>query len=530
MAYKGNTRDFPAGNGGLNGNLNIFRVPITDLVKSRNIRFDDRAWTKVGGLQPFDTTPIAGSPILLAGADWRPSPGVQRQITAWSNGEVYKEVGGDIDNVQLATGLNPTSQLNFVEGGDIGSGSERELYVFGRGVTPQRLVGDANTLSAITAESVDWAVNKPLGAVYHDAKIYAFGVSSAPHNLYASTLLDHGNFSGPDARVFEVQTGIGNEIRAAFSYLPETLFLFKFPVGIMSVNTTDTTSFFLPSNVIRRDIGVAGPGCVAKVQDNVFFISSNGRLYLLNALRPDVDPRNADITTQLNLTSFIQEFVNINRLDRARLVYDEFRNELLYCFSSRDSDVNDSILIFDFNDPQAIIKASTDDRGRFWEGVWPRVGVDGFVDILSGGEGGLVYENNALVRNINNEAYTSEFAYAETDFSDINPDIGRVEKNYDFLEIEILPTGNFEMTFDISIDGENRISQGVSFEGADSSFDNAIFDSDEFSGRNTIKRRVEIGACGNKIGIGGFNSGLNQNFQIVNIRVYYRILGDVYES
>ena len=276
---------------------------------------------------------------------------------------------------------------------------------------------------------------------------------------------------------------------------------------------------------------MAGPHGITKVGDKTFFISSNGRVFLLDALRPDVDPRNADLTTQLNLTEFIKQNVDANRLNHARLIYDERRNEMSYYYTSKGGTINDSAIIFDFNDVEIGVKASTEDRGEFFEAAWPRIGTDGFVEILVGGIDGLIYRTNAANRNIGGSAaYVGELQYPDTDLRFLNPDLEGADKRFDLIELAILPTGNYDLSIEIIIDGQSLKTITINLGSEGSVFDSAIFDTDKFGGQTIIKHRVPIDACGNQIGLRMFNSGLNQNFQIANVRLYFKPIVQGYES
>lgn len=484
-------------------------------------------------MELFDSNPVAATPTCLAGIDWRPSPGTQRQVTAWNNGKIYKEVGTDVDNVELATGLGFTDPVVFVEGGNVTFGGPRKLYMYSKNVAPKELSGDGATMSGITAESTDWASTKPSGAVYHDARVFAFGIDGAPHNLYISSLNDHGSFTASDARVYEIAPGHGEQLTAAFSFLPQLLYVFKFPRGIWAVDTTDLTGFFLPISLVRGDIGMAGPNAITKVGNDVLFVSSNGRLYSLTALRPDVDPTDADITAKLNLTEFIKQKVNANKLAHARLVYDEIRKEVWYIFTSKDGTINDSALIIDVNDINRP-RIAFEDRGEFFEAAWPRIATNGFTELFSGGIGGNVYRLNVASRSVAaTTAYTSEFQYPDTDFNFLSPRLAGVEKRYDFLEVTVIPSGNFDMSFQIFIDGQPLKTVTINLGDTGAVFGPSagagVFDTSTFGGQTIVKHRVEIDACGNQIGIRGAGSGLNEDFAIANIKIYFKPLGNTFE-
>lgn len=542
MSYRGKTAQLPCGRGGLDGNQNVFQIAINNLVKARNLRFDGYTWRKAPGMTKFDTTAVTGSPICYAGIDWRPNPGTQRQVTAWSNGNVYKETGGDIDAITLKSGLSiGTYPVTLVEGGNIAAGDDRRLFLYAKGVAPQQLLADGVTMSGITAESPDWSSNKPGAAVYHDARIYAFDVDSAPHNFYISSLNDHGSFDNTnqaDARVYAIAPGYGDKIAAAWSYLPQQLYVFKYPRGIWMVDTTDVTGFYLPINLVRSDVGMAGPHGVCKVDQETYFITSNGRLMSLTALVNGVDPENADLTRQLRLTTFIKDNVNATMLKFARLVYDESRRELHYIYTSKNGTTNDSALVFDINE-DGVPKVATEDRGKYFHAVWPRIGADGFVEFLAAGDsGGFVRRLNSPNRSIDATVpYTVEFQYADSDLDFVPRNVykpvsvGSLQKRFDLMEITVIPTGVATTTLEFIIDGESRktVSVDLGDVGSDT-FDTAVFDTAIFGGQTVFKHRVPIECNGNQFSVRVANSGLNEDIAIVNLKVYFQLQGQNYEA
>lgn len=526
--YKYITIDLACGKGGLNPIENPLEVQVgpvrSDLTVAENIRTDGKLWTRAPGLGlPFDND-VAGAPSCVGGHDWRPTSSVQRQISAWDDGKVYREVSGDVDSTTLVSGLTFDYPVTFVDGGDL-SGGDRELFLFGRGVAPKVLTADGTSMSGITNEAADWTSDKPSGAFYHDARIFAFGIKS---ELYVGSLSDQGDFTAADARVFSIQPSVGDEIVAGYSYLPTTCYIWKKPFGIVAVDTTNVTGFYLPSTVIRRDIGGAGPHCVAKRGSEIYFISSEGMLYSLNALRPDVDPVEADLTAQLNLTEFINQRVDKTRLEWCRLIYDEARKELRYIYTPKGATLNSECLIFDFRDLQSGVKVYIENFGEVYNGAWVYRDSDNEKSLLVAGEGGRIYQTGSLNKSIGGAiGYTSELRYPYTDYAWVDPQLGGLEKVLDWIEFDIIPTGDFTLNVDIFADGRLVSTQTVTLGNAPARFDTAEFDVDRFAGLNAETRRLKVGVRGKMIAFGLRIFNPNEDFKIVKIRQGIKPLGKV---
>jgi len=530
MPYKGYIADFPVGQGGLNTDDNYFNIPITDLVTANNIRYDGKLWIRSPGLSVHSTSNIVNA-TCLAGIDWWPDASSQSQVTVWTDGTIYAEAGGAVDATELENSHTFTDTVSIVEGGAIGATVERELYFFGKGNSPVKLVGSNAAVEAITAEADDWTTDKPSGATYHDARIYAWGVEEAPHNFYISSLNDHGDFSFTGGgRAFEIAPGQGHRISSMFSFAPYTLFAFKYPRGIYEIDTSNVTGFYMPISLLRNDIGSNSPNGVIKVGNDVWFISEMGRLYSLTALAQGVDPRDADITAALGLERFLSENLKISRLPHAKLVYDATRKELWYIFTSKAGTVNDMALIFDFSDPQQV-KVSVDNRAGYLTQVWNYIVSDDLPTLLTAGENGIIYraDKNSPSIGANSDTYLSEFEYPETDFGFVDPSLKAKVKRFDFVELTLLVVGDYQLGCNIIIDQEFNSTKFISLSSDAAVYGTAVYGTDVYSSQIYLKKRIPIDAVGTTLGLGFFLNEADRNFKIAAIRVYFSINENEYE-
>lgn len=538
MSYQGLFVDIPCGASGYNGSTNAYRLQLGDLIEARNIRFDGDLIRKAGGIGVYDS--LGATRTCYGGHSWRPSSSVQRQISVWSNGAVYKEVSNDIDSVTLDTGWTTgNGPAVFVEGGQQSVSGDRELYLFMESNAPKKLVADGGSLSAITSAAADWSgSNQPTAAVYHDARVWAFGNSNAPHNIYVSSLNDHGAFALADGGlVFDLAPGQSERMAALYSYLPTRLYAFKYPLGIWDIDTTDMTSFFVPYNLLRNDVGVAGPHCVTKVGTDVWFVSSTGRIYSLGALRPDIDLQDADISAQFNIADYIDLYCDQSKLKFARLVYDEARKELIYSFTSKDGVINDRAIIINlkYETPRISIEdRRTQTSGvyySYFHAIWPYITSDGSRSFYSAGNTGKIYKLNQSSRAVDGSAFTAEFQTIDTDLGQSSPELAGLNKHFQFLELTISGTGSYNLSCDAYINGLIAKSINIDMGSAGSVFGSGVFGSATFGGGSTlIKRRIPLDVIGQSLSLKFYNSGLNEDFAISNIRLYYRPLGQQYEA
>lgn len=536
MSYRNQFIDIPLGPGGLDGNENFYQIPPSRLVVASNIVYRNDTIVKSPGFAKFDTTGV-GAVDLYGGHDWRPTTALQYQVTAWSDGSIYRSGTADIDATTLKSGLSFVAPVHFVTGGFQSLGGSRTLYMYSKNVRPQQVSGSGTSMSNLTSDSVDWSSSYPSAAVYHDARIYAFGLDTAPHNIYISALRDHGDFDlNNGSVVFSVYPGEGEYISAAISYpTPQDnstlLYVFKYPYGVYKVDTTNITGYSLPSQRVRDDVGCAGAKAITKVGNDIFFVSSNGRLYSMAALENSPTTRDADVTAQFNLGEYIDTNLDFSRVDWIKLQYNEKTKELFYFFTSVDSpgDQNDKALVFNLENPGAT-KISVYEQGEFFNDVWEYKTSTGDFALYAGGENGFIYSIDSENINVNDSEIVSEIALPPTDLRWVNPRLQGTRKRFDMMELTVIPTGDYDINVTFVADGKDELTRSVNLSSGDSEWDSAVYDNATFGGRTVLKKRIPINVWAETIQFKFSNSGVNENFKLINLRIYFKQAGELYES
>src|SRR5690242_17186777 len=91
--YEGRIFEIPVGQGGLVGTVNQALIQPDQLIVAENLSFEGGVLRKEGGALAYNSSAITGSPTVLGGWDWWPTPGVQRMVVATSDGHLYKDSG-----------------------------------------------------------------------------------------------------------------------------------------------------------------------------------------------------------------------------------------------------------------------------------------------------------------------------------------------------------------------------------------------------------------------------------------------------
>lgn len=542
MAYRGIHIPYPLGQGGFNGSRNIASILPGQLYEAKQIRFKDNTLKTAPGLTLLDSNGVSNAnATLCAGYEWSPTTSTNRQITVWSDGKVYKETSDNLDAVELANGVTVSSPFSFVEGGQEDGTGNRKLFMFTSNVCPKILTGDGSSFTDIASANYpsDWNNNFPSFGLYHDYRVYAFSPPSNPHTVYCSFIDDHGKFEDsnatPQPPIFRVEPGVGLKCSAAISDITQgsnQVFVFKYPKGIFSFNSTDVVSSYIPLRQISLDVGCCGPNAVCQVENDILFIGQNGHIYSLSAVQTAQNVNQADLTARLNLTDWIDQYVsqNLSYLQFARLVYNKRRREVWALFRSSYStsylSVGFVVDISDMGNP----KISVEDRGSYYEGLWTGYR-SGEETIYCGGNGNSIYYEDELSYKVGSSTkYTSKFEIPETDFEWFNPQLRNCMKRFDWLEIEYIPQlAETPINITVYIDGSQIRTVSDTLTATEGS---KIGDSStpigSFTiggGRRTQRVNVRIGGYGRRLGISLRTNTVSTGFEIERFTFGLKAIG-----
>jgi hypothetical protein len=203
-------------------------------------------------------------------------------------------------------------------------------------------------------------------------------------------------------------------------------------------------------------------------------------------------------------------------------VYDEQRQEISFGFTASDEIINGTRLLFDTSLGD-LIRPSLDDKEDHYEALFLYREANGEQRVYGGGIGGKIYKLNQANRNVESAAYTGEFRTPDTDFEfALGRDLALREKRFDYLEMTVTPTGNYNITIDIIIDGvlsETVIMNLGSTGGVLGSF---VLGTDRLGGQSIVNHKVRIHGRGQRLSLRGYNSALNQDFSISELAVHLK--------
>jgi hypothetical protein len=248
----------------------------------------------------------------------------------------------------------------------------------------------------------------------------------------------------------------------------------------------------------------------------------------LSGIQEFGDVKESDIISLLNLNNLIRDDINKGRLDRCVVRYNEDKRTIFIAYTSKGGTQNDRILKLNITD-MTNVKATFTEKDEC-ESMWiltDPVTRTGTVQL--GGSAGYVWKTDQLNRNVNGVAFTGEFRTPYADYSWYDKSLANKNKIYDWLEVELIPLGNYNLSVSHYIDGEwiqNLIfNQG----GLGSVLDAFELDSATdgvLGGSSSILKKLPLYGSGITHSLQFYNSGLNQNFKIVKAYVGLRVGGE----
>jgi len=444
---------------GLTGWVDPIKVSSGDLIQATNVDFSyGGLLQKEGGTLKINASALSGSPTVLAGFDYWPTPSIQRRVIATSDGKLYKDDMTGTFGTTLKSGLVVSSLTQIVEAGAESQGRTKKLF-FVNGMDPvQVLSGDGITTSNIGALAPsDWtSTNQPTFLVRFRASLAGGGNINDPHRLYISTATDHEDFSGGAGGLsLSVFPGEGQRLVAGLSALGR-VFLWKYPTGVYYVANDDIAS---GNWTIRRITGqygaVASPHSVCQIdQGTIAFLSAAGELILMQETSGSLlGVEFINLTKDLGLRTFVRDNFNLGRLEKSQLRWytDKLQLHILLCATG--STTEDRRLIIDFAGERARVHMSTKDKNN---SIWMELDTDHIPRPIIGDNIGFVRKIDQTDRSLETVTpYQMVVHTVPTDFSDLDSGYA-VKKLFYRLHLEYETTGNYDVAAEIFIDNQSK--------------------------------------------------------------------------
>lgn len=522
LVYTGYIAEIPIGHGSLDKSENYRAVPIENLISALNLEMENNVYRKEPGSAHTNGTVLGGAPAVIGGSEYWVSASTRRLIIATSDGEIYRSTDSGANFSSIKSSLGTDKKTVMCEGGKETSGADKHMFIF-NGYDPVQVIdADGTSTGDLATPPADWTGNtQPLKGVIHRNRLYAI----LGHQLYGSDLTNHETMTGGNSVLIPVFMGESSELTNIVSFMGR-LFLFKKPYGIYWLDDSNTDSqYWVPKRVTGK-VGCCGVDALDSGKNEVFFLSNDGYLHVMSGVQEFGDVRDSDITTLLNLNNYLRDDINRARLDRAVVRYNEEKQTVFIALTSLGGSRNDRLIKINIR-KSPTIKATVTEKDEC-ESMWTLTNTATNVGNLQfGGNAGYCWDTDEVNRNVEGVAYEGNFQFPETDFAWIDEKLANKNKIFDACEIERVTTGNYSLLGSVYIDGDIT-AQTLSFSlgGSGSPLDTFLLDTDYLSGAAQKAKRLPLYGTGRTLSIKFSNSGLNQNFEVAKLRIFFRVASE----
>jgi hypothetical protein len=519
MAYSGNVAQIPLGELGLLTDVPPGQVPRGALIKANNISYETGLITKAPGSQRYNSQVLPAGVVALF--DWWPDNVSQRLIAVCSNGSVYRDIGDGVFSLAVAikTGLlNLTSKSMFVEGGNETAGRNKKLFFFSSSNQVQVLSGDGVTLTEIADPAADWvSPNYPNVGLIHRNRLWAFMGQRA----YASNTGDHEDFD-TDYLTQNIYPGEGGNISGAFVFKGR-LFSFKEGGYVYFLDDTDTDSDNWVWRKLASNFGLASPHGVMEIGNDMIAVNEAGSPTSYAAVESFGDIESADVFRLLQIENFMRDNTDLSGVEYTHALYYEAKKQAFFTGRTTYRTTNDLLIHIDFNKASPRVALWSKDQA---ECLGLRKDINKIQRPIYGASDGYIYLMDREDRLVGGSAFTGEFKIGHMDFRYMDEKLANKNKLFDYLAVEFLPTGSWNLEIDVYIDGNFVETINYLMDVRDDGLDTFTLDTDALGREETQTIQKPLHGSGRRISFHCRQSGSNQNFSLASFTVGFRLSGE----
>jgi len=519
MAYEGVPATIPFGDFGLLTDVAPSDVPFNALIDCKNISMEKGMIEKAPGTLRYNATPLSSG--IVAAIDWWPSNFQQRKIAVTSDGSVYRDIGDRLfsGGTAITTGLGNLDPNTFlVTGGQETAGRARKLFLFTSGKNQLKVLsGDGTSFADVSTPATDWGVTTyPTVGVVHRNRLWAFQGQLS----YASATGNHEEFQTG----FLVQTifpGEGGDMQGAFVFKGR-LFAFKEGgfVYYLEDSATDSAQWFWKK--LSSNFGLSGPHAVIDALDFMVAGNISGSVTNYSATDAFGDIETADIFRSAIMENWVRENTSKSGLEYQHAVYYASKKQAFFTYRSTYRTENDMLMVLDANKDNLRVYPWIKGTPECLALYRDQFGIE---KPMYGDAAGYLNMMDYEDRLEGGESYSGEFQTPHLDFRFVDPSLAYVQKNFDFLAVEFVGAGDWNVTVDYYIDGKYYDTATFEQQLSGNYLDQFLLDTDRLAQSNTQTVSKPIKGVGRRISFRFRQAGANQSFQIASITVGFRPSG-----
>lgn len=518
--YRGKNAVIQLGDLGLLTDLPPGQVPRGALIKANNISFETGLLTKAPGSRKYNSSALPAGIVALH--DYWPDVVSQRLIALCTNGSIYRDIG-DMQfsgNTAIASGLmSVTPKAQFIEAGQETALRDKKLFLFTGTNQLKVLAGDGTVVTDIAAPAADWtSPNYPNFGFLHRNRLWAFMKQRA----YASTTADHEDFVSAGILTQSIYPGEGGDLIGGWIFKGRP-FVFKEGGFVYYLDDSDADSDNWVWRKLTSNFGLASPHAIFETTNDLLALGESGALVSYTAVDSLGGVDSADVFKILQISDYVRKNTSLAGIDMTHAIYYEDKKQIFITGRSSYQTNNDLIIHLDLNKQQA--------RVAFWDKdaadcLALRRDINKIKRPIYGAADGYVYLMDREDRLVGASAYTGEFKTGHDDFRWLDETLAHRNKLYDYLAVEFIPHGSWNLSVDVYIDG--TFSETIEFlmDVRDDGLDTFTLDTDPLGREESQTIQKPLHGSGRRISFHCRQSGSNQNFALASLTVGFRVSGE----
>lgn len=499
-----------AGTGGLNRMQNLALLPKTDLSWVESLTVEHITWQKMPGALAYNSAPLDTG--INSVWDFFNKRFVQEQIAWLDDGRTVVVDQAGVIQKTLHAGTPPT--FGWMVEGFLDT-ANKALFFFNGVDVPRVYANDGTTVTVsapITNGSPDWiAGNQPTMAFLHGFRMVALGGPDS-HRVYLSSPRSHDRYAPGegDSVGLNVYPGKGQKLVGGISFRSHC-YLFKYPRGIYGLDDHDTNIANWSTPELTDAVGLAGPGCVCAVEDDVIFLDADGYFHALSAVQTQQQETVPTLFSR-ETSDFLRTMVNLDLLERTRSVYYARKRLAIFALPAAGSTVANRYLLIDFNLPSGprLLWSSRD--------ACPALALrrqNKTQEPIIGDATGTIWRLDRETRSKGGAGYRSQYEVPVQAL--LEGGIRRM--NLYELEVFFRPAGEYDLTLEVhkmTKDGTSVETLAFSLQTFGAPIGSMSFDPDVLAGATIQTARRRLHGDANYVKLIGYNNNPDETFSVMD--------------
>jgi hypothetical protein len=482
------------------------------------VSFETGLITKAPGSLRYNTQVLPAG--IVAACDHWPNPSTQRMFAACSNGAIYRDIGDRLFSsaTAITTGLGTlTPKCAFVSGGQETASRTKKLFFFSGGSAQLMVLDDdEETFANVALPAADWVTpNYPTVGLVHRNRLWAFMGQRA----YASNTGDHEDFATSNEILTQnIFPGEGGVITGVHVFKGR-MFAFKEGGFVYFLDDQDTDSDNWVWRKLASNFGLASPHGIIEIGNDMIAVNESGSPTSYSAVNALGDIESADLLRLMQIEEYFRNATSQSGLDVLHAVYYEAKKQAFFTWRDGHRTTNNMLLHIDTNKENPRPSLWTKDSA---DCLFLRKDAAKVLRPCYGSSDGYIYLMDREDRLVGGSAYSGEFKIGHSDFRWLDEKLAHKNKLFDFLAIEFIPQGTWDLSVDVYIDGTFSETIAYSMDVRDDGLDTFTLDTDPLGREETQTVQKPLHGSGRRISFHCRQAGSNQNFSIASMTVGFR--------